>query len=34
MLAKARNFGDRELYKKAQNINTPSCDTLTKLQNS
>ncbi|EDW16886.1 dnaJ homolog subfamily B member 12 [Drosophila mojavensis] len=30
MLAKARTFGDRDLYRKAQNINTPSCDNLQK----
>lgn len=28
MMAKARSFGDRELFKKAQHINTPSCDSL------
>ncbi|XP_041630280.1 dnaJ homolog subfamily B member 12 isoform X1 [Drosophila kikkawai] len=28
MLAKARTFGDRDLYRKAQNINTPSCENL------
>ncbi|XP_055634925.1 dnaJ homolog subfamily B member 12 [Toxorhynchites rutilus septentrionalis] len=33
MLMKARNFGDRELYYKAQNINTPSCDKLQSLHN-
>uniref|UniRef100_A0A182M479 J domain-containing protein n=1 Tax=Anopheles culicifacies TaxID=139723 RepID=A0A182M479_9DIPT len=33
MLMKARNFGDRELYHKAQSINTPSCDKLQSLHN-
>ncbi|XP_058823899.1 dnaJ homolog subfamily B member 14 [Topomyia yanbarensis] len=33
MLMKARNFGDRDLYLKAQNINTPSCDKLNSLHN-
>ncbi|KFB40625.1 AGAP001810-PA-like protein [Anopheles sinensis] len=33
MLMKARNFGDRDLYQKAQNINTPSCDKLQSLHN-
>lgn len=33
MLMKARNFGDRDLYLKAQNINTPSCDKLHSLHN-
>lgn len=33
MFAKARNFGDRELYHKAQNIQTPSCETLHRLLN-
>ncbi|XP_055607036.1 dnaJ homolog subfamily B member 14-like [Uranotaenia lowii] len=33
MLMKARNFGDRDLYYKAQNINTPSCDKLHSLHN-
>uniref|UniRef100_A0A2M3Z7M6 Putative dnaj-class molecular chaperone n=1 Tax=Anopheles braziliensis TaxID=58242 RepID=A0A2M3Z7M6_9DIPT len=33
MLMKARNFGDRELYQKAQNINTPSCEKLQSLHN-
>ncbi|EDS39752.1 conserved hypothetical protein [Culex quinquefasciatus] len=33
MLMKARNFGDRDLYFKAQNINTPSCDKLHSLHN-
>lgn len=28
MLWKARNFGDRELFAKAQNIRTPSCEQL------
>nr|CAD7200562.1 unnamed protein product [Timema douglasi] len=32
MLWKARNFGDRDLYQKAQNIRMPSCDTLHELQ--
>ncbi|XP_022214648.1 dnaJ homolog subfamily B member 12 isoform X1 [Drosophila obscura] len=31
MLAKARTFGDRDLYRKAQNINTPSCENLQKV---
>uniref|UniRef100_A0A1A9V000 J domain-containing protein n=1 Tax=Glossina austeni TaxID=7395 RepID=A0A1A9V000_GLOAU len=30
MMSKARSFGDRELYRKAQNINLPSCDNLQK----
>ncbi|KAI9580696.1 dnaJ homolog subfamily B member 12 [Glossina fuscipes] len=30
MMTKARTFGDRELYRKAQNINLPSCDNLQK----
>lgn len=34
MLMKARNFGDRDLYYKAQNINTPSCDKLHSLHNN
>lgn len=33
MSMKARNFGDRDLYYKAQNINTPSCDKLHSLNN-
>ncbi|XP_053679481.1 dnaJ homolog subfamily B member 14 [Anopheles nili] len=33
MLMKARNFGDQELYKKAHNIKTPSCDKLQSLHN-
>lgn len=33
MLMKARNFGDRDLYYKAQNINTPSCDKLHSFNN-
>lgn len=32
MVWKARNFGDRELFQKAQNIRMPSCDTLHDLQ--
>ncbi|XP_054277426.1 dnaJ homolog subfamily B member 14 isoform X2 [Macrosteles quadrilineatus] len=28
---KARNFGDKELFQKAQSIRTPSCDTLGEL---
>lgn len=32
MLWKARNFADRELFQKAQNIRMPSCDTLHELQ--
>ncbi|XP_046661842.1 dnaJ homolog subfamily B member 12-like isoform X1 [Homalodisca vitripennis] len=31
MLWKARNFGDRDLFSKAQNIKTPSCDALGEL---
>lgn len=31
---KARNFGDRDLYQKAQNIATPSCEKLHTLQNT
>lgn len=34
MIAKARAFGDRELFRKAQTINTPSCDAVQKLQNT
>lgn len=34
MLMKARNFGDRDLYYKAQHINTPSCDKLHSLHNN
>lgn len=34
MLAKARTFGDRDLYRKAQSINTPSCDNLQKYLNT
>ncbi|XP_030370146.1 dnaJ homolog subfamily B member 12 [Scaptodrosophila lebanonensis] len=34
MLAKARTFGDRDLYRKAQNINTPSCENLQKYLNT
>uniref|UniRef100_A0A1L8EI59 Putative molecular chaperone dnaj superfamily n=1 Tax=Haematobia irritans TaxID=7368 RepID=A0A1L8EI59_HAEIR len=34
MLAKARSFGDRELFRKAQNINMPSCDNLQKYLNT
>lgn len=34
MLAKARSFADRDLFKKAQAMNTPSCDTLHKFLNS
>uniref|UniRef100_A0A182QNI2 J domain-containing protein n=1 Tax=Anopheles farauti TaxID=69004 RepID=A0A182QNI2_9DIPT len=33
MLMKARNFGDRELYQKAQSIHTPSCEKLQSLHN-
>ncbi|GAB0094482.1 dnaJ homolog subfamily B member 12 [Sergentomyia squamirostris] len=33
MLLKARNFGDANLYRKAQSTPTPSCDELQKLQN-
>ncbi|XP_055682177.1 dnaJ homolog subfamily B member 12 [Lutzomyia longipalpis] len=32
MIMKARNFGDANLYRKAQNTATPSCDDLQKLQ--
>jgi len=32
MIWKARNFGDRDLFQKAQNIRMPSCDTLHDLQ--
>lgn len=32
MIWKARNFGDRDLFHKAQNIRMPSCDTLHDLQ--
>ncbi|KAF4533210.1 hypothetical protein B566_EDAN011855 [Ephemera danica] len=32
MLWKARNFGDQQLFQKAQNIRTPSCETLYQLQ--
>uniref|UniRef100_A0A1L8DTS2 Putative dnaj-class molecular chaperone n=1 Tax=Nyssomyia neivai TaxID=330878 RepID=A0A1L8DTS2_9DIPT len=31
MIMKARNFGDANLYRKAQNTPTPSCDDLQKL---
>ncbi|XP_023299974.2 dnaJ homolog subfamily B member 12 [Lucilia cuprina] len=34
MLAKARSFGDRDLFRKAQNINMPSCDNLQKYLNT
>lgn len=34
MVAKARAFGDRDLFRKSQTITTPSCDALTKIQNS
>lgn len=34
MLAKARTFGDRDLFRKAQNINTPSCENLQKYLNT
>lgn len=34
MLAKARSFGDRELFRKAQNINMPSCDNLQNYLNT
>lgn len=30
MMTKARSFGDRDLYRKAQNINLPSCENLQK----
>ncbi|XP_055374136.1 dnaJ homolog subfamily B member 14 [Condylostylus longicornis] len=33
MINKAKIFADRDLYRKAQNINTPSCDNLQKLLN-
>lgn len=32
MVWKARNFGDRDLFQKAQNIRMPSCDALHELQ--
>lgn len=32
LIWKARNFGDRDLFQKAQNIPMPSCDTLHDLQ--
>ncbi|XP_023712623.1 dnaJ homolog subfamily B member 12 isoform X2 [Cryptotermes secundus] len=32
MLWKARNFADRDLFQRAQNIRMPSCDTLHELQ--
>jgi hypothetical protein len=32
MVWKARNFGDRDLFQKAQNIRMPSCDALRELQ--
>jgi DnaJ family protein B protein 12 len=32
MVRKARNFGDRDLFQKAQNIRMPSCDALHELQ--
>jgi len=31
MVWRARNFNDARLYEKAQELKTPSCDTLTKL---
>lgn len=31
MLWKARNFGDKDLYNKAQNMRTPSCDAFNEL---
>lgn len=34
MLAKARAFGDRDLFRKAQSINTPSCENLQKYLNA
>lgn len=33
MLMRARNFGDRDMHRKAQAITTPSCETLQKMQN-
>lgn len=33
MLMKARNFGDRDLYYKAQHITTPACDKLQSFHN-
>nr|UDN65253.1 DNAJB12 [Sogatella furcifera] len=33
MLWKARNFGDRDLFNKAQNMKTPSCEMLQDLSN-
>lgn len=34
MLTKARAFGDRDLFRKAQNINLPSCESLQKYLNT
>ncbi|XP_037950409.1 dnaJ homolog subfamily B member 12 [Teleopsis dalmanni] len=34
MLAKARTFGDRDLFRKAQNMNMPSCEHLQKYLNT
>lgn len=33
MFIRARSFGDREIYRKAQAVATPSCDQLQKMQN-
>lgn len=33
MFIRARSFGDREIYRKAQQVTTPSCDQLQKMQN-
>lgn len=33
MFIRARSFGDREIYRKAQAVATPSCDLLQKMQN-
>lgn len=33
MMARARNFNDRELHRRAQSMATPACDNLQKLQN-
>lgn len=33
MFMRARSFGDREIYRKAQAVATPSCDQLQRMQN-
>lgn len=33
MFIRARSFGDREIYRKAQAVATPSCDLLQRMQN-